>query len=329
MSTLANIRNSVRLLTKRTLVSQITDNQIRDYINTFYVYDFPQIVQTMDLLKNISFTTTPYVDTYSTTAGNFILNLKDFKDFVVKTDLPIYISGRRVQLYQNPEQFYSMHSYAKTGGKIGVGDGITLLYNVTLPTSILHNSVIIGTLNAAGEALVVRDIPNVDAVGREANTGQMHDQNNNNIGNINYITGVVMIAFPVAPAVGVDITYELFPFTPAIPTGVLFFDNTFTLRPVPDKVYEVKLQVQVQPTPLAADGDEPIIKQWWQCLAYGAAKKILEASSNYEGVNNIMPEYERQLILVQRKTHRNKSKERSPTIYQQSIGAQDWWNYYG
>lgn len=329
MSTLAKIRNKVRILVKRPLASQITDVQVNDYINTFYLYDFPQIVQTMDLLKNISFTTTPYVDTYSTTDGNFILNLKDFKDFVVKLDCPIYVSGRIIRLYQNPDEFYNAYSYIKTSGKIGVGDGATVNFVYALPTKVLHNSVIIGTLNAAGEALIAKDVPNVDAFGREANEGELHDQADANIGTINYITGAIDITFGAAPAVGVDITYELQVFNEAIPSAVLFFDNTFTLRPVPDKVYEVKLQVQVQPQELVADLDEPIIKQWWQCLAYGAAKKIFEDSSDYEAVRNIMDEYKRQLIFVQRRTLRNKSKDSPRTIYQQDSSPNNWWFYYG
>jgi len=329
MSTFAKIKEKVRLLTKRTQVSQLSEASLKEYVNTFYLYDFPQIVKTRDLKKNISFATTPYVDAYSTTNGAYILNLKDFVDFVVTTDTTVYVSGQQIQLFQSPEQFNNTYYSTKARGSFGTGDGVTTNFTYTLPTKVLHRSVILGSVNAAGAALIVKDEPDTDAFEREANTGELRDQANNNIGTINYITGAIDVTFPSAPANGEDITYELFTFNPSLPTGILFFDNTFTLRPVPDKVYEVKLEVSVQPGEFDLDTDVPLVRQWWQFIAYGTAKKILEDSSDYEMLANIMPEYDRQKILVMRKTERDLSKERSKTIYNTSQNIANDWRYYG
>jgi len=329
MSTFLNIKNKVRLLTRRPSTTQISDASLKEYINTFYLYDFPQMVQTSDLFKNISFSTTPYVDKYSTTTGNFILNLKNFKDFVVMTDKPVYLAGSQIRMFQDPENFYNNYRQVKTLGSIGTGDGATTNFTYNLPTKILHNSVLIGALNAAGEGLIARDLPNTDTYGREANTGTLRDNGDNNIGTINYITGAIDVTFPSAPAAGESINYEMFPFQATIPDGILFFDNTFTLRPVPDKVYEVKLQVRVQPTEFDLDADTPLIKEWWQFIAYGAAKKLLEDSSDHETIAQIMPEYERQKIFVMRKTHLNKSKDRTSTIFTGAENLTNSWFYYG
>ena len=40
-STLADIRSKVRRITARPSALQITDAEIDNYINTFYIYDFP------------------------------------------------------------------------------------------------------------------------------------------------------------------------------------------------------------------------------------------------------------------------------------------------
>lgn len=328
MSTFQRIKEKVRLLTKKYSPTQISEASLKNYVNDFYLYDFPQIVQTGDLYSNISFSTTPYVDSYSTTTGNFILNLKDFKDFVVMTDQPVYLSGREIRLFQNPQDFFKNYSQTKHLGTIATGDGVTTNFTYTLPTTVLHKSVLIGTLNAAGEAIIARDVPNTDTYGREANTGVLVDNGNNNIGTINYITGAIDLTFGAAPASGTDITYEMFPFQATTPSGILFFDNIFTLRPVPDKVYEVKLQVRILPTEFDNDADMPVIKEWWQFIAYGAAKKIFEDSSDSEGVNQIMPEFERQKLFVMRKTHLNKSKDRSSTIYTGAENLTDTWFYH-
>lgn len=334
MATLANIKTKVRKLTKKPSVTQISEASLLEYINDFYLYDFPQIVQTSDLFKHESFSTTPYVDSYSTTDGNFILNLKDFKDFVIMTDSPIYVGGRLVKLFQDPTTFYNHYGQVKTMGSIGTGDGVTTNFTYTLPPYVLHNSVLIGTLNAGGEALIARDLPTADAYGRESGVGTMRDNGDNNIGNINYLTGALDVTFGAAPANGEDISFEYYKFNPSMPTGVLLFDNTLTLRPIPDKVYEVKLKVRVQPTAFVNDVDFPLIKEWWQYIAYGSAKKILEDSSDMEGVNRIMPEYERQKILVMRKTNLNKSKDSTYTIYKGSgnladdVSPSNPWFYY-
>jgi hypothetical protein len=315
MTTVADIKKKIRYLTQSLSTTQISEATLLEYINTFYLYDFSQIIQVSDLRKNVSFTTTPYVDSYSTTSGNYIYNLKDFKDAVIVTDAPVYLSGNKISLYQDPTTFYLNYNKTKTLGSIGTGDGATTNFTYTLPTKVLHNSLIVGSLNVAGEGIMAHDVPNTDTFGRESNNGTMHDNADTNIGTINYLTGELDVTFATAPADGEDVTYELYQFQASVPSGILFFDNTFTLRPVPDKVYEVKLQARVQPTELTLDTDSPLIKEWCQFIAYGAAKKILEDRSDIESVNRISPEFERQKILVMRKTSLNKSKDSTGTIF--------------
>jgi len=330
MATFEKIKEKVRLLTKKPSTTQISEDSLKEYINTFYQYDLPQMVQTFDLLKNVSFSTTPYVGAYSTTIGDFIFNLKDFKDIVIATDQPVYLAGREIKLFQSPADFYNTYTQVKTLGRIGVGDGVTAHFTYTLPTKVLHRSVLIGSLNIATEAIIAIDEPILDQYGRTSNEGDLLDAAGNNIGTINYLTGEVDIVFPQVPANGEDITYEMFPFQASAPDGILFFDNTFILRPVPDRVYEVTLQVREQPTAFELNTDTPVIKQWWQFIAYGAAKKILEDSSDHESVQNIMPEYERQKLFVMRKTELNKSKDRSNTIFTGAENlAERWYYYYG
>ena len=65
MTTLANIRSKVRLVTARPSTDQLTDAQIDNYVNTYYLYDLPESMRLLNLLDHYSFTTNPNVDTYS------------------------------------------------------------------------------------------------------------------------------------------------------------------------------------------------------------------------------------------------------------------------
>ena len=63
------------------------------------------------------------------------------------------------------------------------------------------------------------------------------------------------------------------------------------------------------------DADEPEISQWWQYIAYGAAKKVFEDRMDIESIQAIMPELMRQRSLVLQRLVVQQSGERTATIY--------------
>ena len=330
MSTLLDIKNKVRRLTKMPTDTQITDAELLVYINTFLTQDLPNRIQTFDLERSVRFATTPYVDAYSTTTGDFVLNLKDFKDIYIALDRPVFVSGDQIFFTQSPNEFYNLYPENKLHGEIGTGDGVETNFTYTLPHKILHRSLILGTLNAGGEALIVYDLPNTDAFGREANQGTLRDQASNNLGTINYLTGEIDVTFGAAPADGEVITYEFDAFSSSKPEAMLFYDNKLILRPVPDQVYEVKFQIRKAPDALEDNADTPPIKAWWQYIAYGAAKKIFEDLSNMEAVQNIMSEFERQESLVMTKSDLVRSKQAPGTIFNTVLLPNPYgWYYHG
>ena len=72
--------------------------------------------------------------------------------------------------------------------------------------------------------------------------------------------------------------------------AVLFYDDAFIFRPVPDQPYRAQVQVYIQPTQLLEEGS-PQLYEWWQYIAYGAAKKIFEDRTDFESVQTLMPEF--------------------------------------
>ena len=72
------------------------------------------------------------------------------------------------------------------------------------------------------------------------------------------------------------IWFEAILYQPGKPLGMLYYDDKFIIRPVPDKTYSINIEVDVRPTELLNTTDVPQIAQWWQYIAYGAGKKIFE-----------------------------------------------------
>jgi hypothetical protein len=132
---------------------------------------------------------------------------------------------------------------------------------------------------------------------------------------INYITGQYVVTFPTAPAGGVAINSMTVPMNPAIPQALLFYDGSFVVRPIPDQSYRVDMEVWVQPTELLSLGQSPDLEEWWQLIAWNAAKKIFEDRMDYDSINLILPSLKEQEVLVLRRTIVQNTTQRVNTIY--------------
>jgi len=147
---------------------------------------------------------------------------------------------------------------------------------------------------------------------------------------INYITGQYTITFPFAPLKGQEINSQTVQLNTSLPQAMCYFDNTFILRPIPDQPYEINFEVFVRPTQLLETDSVPALEEWWQYLAYGAAKKIFEDRMDLESVQMILPEYKTQEKLCLRRTIVQITNERSATIYtEQTSGPGSNNGYWG
>ena len=96
--TIANLQSiitKVRKLSSSSNSLQITDNDIIDYINSFYLYDFPAEFRSLDLKDMYTFNTIRGVDTYPFD-----------RDHWINIQPPCYIAKREVRLFTDPLQFY-------------------------------------------------------------------------------------------------------------------------------------------------------------------------------------------------------------------------------
>ena len=305
-STLDTIRIKVRRLTHSPSPSQLTNTEINEYVNTFYQYDFPEHLRLLTGLVPFIFYTEPGKDLYATNSDTLtpINGLSDFNNRFISIHPPVYVDGRQAKLSQSEGEFYGHYPKNKAVGSTGLtGNGVTLTFVGTVAAiPIQRNSVSFTSINTAGSTLNLID----NGTGTLSGDGA---------GSINYETGVFGLTFSSAPAASEPIMFHTFPYAASRPSSVLYYSNSFTLRPIPDGVYEVRMQAFKSFTNLIENTDVPELEQWWQYIAYGAAKKVFEDRADLEGVQAIMPEFKKQETLVLRRTLVQQSNERTSTIY--------------
>ncbi len=333
-SSLEAIRTKVRRLTRSPGESQITTSEIDEYINTSILYDFPEHLRLFFLRRTLTFYTQPGVDVYSTNTQDVNNPLYNFKNKYVSIHPPVFAAGIQVFYTQNRELFYGYYPQTNTiADTLLRGDGSTGTFSgVAFAHPMIQNNVLFTCLDTGGVAMQLIDYPALDSNGIPTNTGALGLPNQpqtlpSPYGQINYITGAFSINFPNNTLVQAPIYIENIAYQPGKPIAVLFYAQEFTIRPVPDKSYPIQVEVYVRPTELLNSGESPELEQWWQYIAYLAAKKIFEDRSDFDSVQQIYPELRMQQNLVQRSTIMQQANERSVTIYSQNrTGAWGWFN---
>ncbi len=117
-------------------------------------------------------------------------------------------------------------------------------------------------------------------------------------GTVNYVTTQMTVNFPVAPANGTNINVWAATYQVGRPYNALFWNNEITIRPVPDNVYLVEIETYQTPAQFMNTSNHPVLNQWAQYIAYGAAREILRDRQDMEGVANLEEGFKRQEALV-------------------------------
>ncbi len=334
-STLSKIKTKIRRLTASLSTAQLSDDDLNQYINTFVLYDFPEHLRLFNLKTTLTFFTQPFIDQYATTTTTVTDPLYNFKNKYITVNPPIYIGGNQALWTQNKDQFFGMYPLTNSIQSIGTaGNGVAVTFTGTINTNqpnavssgqgglILRNNVLFSSIGANGISLALIDYPSdtLPLVGYLGVPGVSADITTNN-GTINYQTGVFTITFPSAPQAGAVIDSQVILLQPSIPQAVMFYDTTFTMRPVPDQAYRVTIEAFIRPTGLLDDAQQPELAEYWQYIAYGAAKKVFEDRRDIENVQKIMPEFKTQEMLINRRTIVQQTNQRTSTIYTEQTGA--------
>jgi len=303
LSTLAQIRIKVRRLTRSPSTSQLTDANIDAYVNDFVLYDFPEHLKTSYLRKTFTFYTNSHQDVYesNTTAGD---DFNNFKNLYLSMHPPVYVAGYQAFFSQSRQEFFDYWPKTTSVVSVRTGTGGIMSDDGTLAAPILKNSVLFSSIDAFEDDLKAYDDGAGNLVGNIIAGGT-----------INYLTGVYHFTYTTGVKAGQSVDAQTVQYQAARPSSILFYENKFTVRPVPDQAYKVELDAQVRPTELLNAVDQPELAQWWQYISYGAAKKVFEDRMDTESISAIMPEFKKQETLVLRRTIMQLSNERTSTIY--------------
>ncbi len=329
-TTLQTIMEKVRRITRKPSESQLTTQQLADYINTFIVYDFPDHIKLFDNKTTFTWYCNPYQDVYPTDMSVLPTTnpLFNFDNTYSDVQQPVYIAGFETHYSQSREEMFRLYPINSFIVNLPTkGDSVTTFFFGTLANvPILANNVTFASVDINNQGLSVHDIPFNPFDG----LGLLYDTNTGaSVGTINYVNGDYSFTFPVAPLANTNISAQTFPYKPSRPTSILYYDNQFTLRPVPDQPYAITMDVYKRPSAILNTTDLPLLNDYWQYIAYGAAKKVFEDTMDLDSVQLIMPEFEKQQELVLRRTLMILKNQSVVTIYNQQSSNSASPFYYG
>jgi hypothetical protein len=312
--TLARIRTKVRRLTSSPGTSQLSEADLDNAINDFYTLSLPGHLRTFNLEKTYTFYTQANVDVY------------DFpKDLYSSVSQPLLISGYESDWYQDRESFFRRWPIRDYDQDLVTGDGtvgpftgtitnVPILRRGPVTGAAFEPRVLISAIDSTGATIIAEDTSVTGDVGTLSGIGVAS-------GTINYITGAVSITFDNAIVSPNVINSQTVSYVASRPLSALFYADQLTIRPVPDKAYKCQLNAYILPTTLIADADTPEIAQWWEFIAFGAAKKIFEERQDMDGLQSIFGSYKEQETIALRRTIVQNSQKRIATIY--SDGGQE------
>ena len=285
--------------------------------------------------------------------------LYNFQNKYLSVHKPFYIAGFPSFYTQSRSEFFNIFPRLNSIQTIGVtGNGVNRTFagnlnslgivpsptfGVQQGTCYLKNNVLFESVDLNGNGVTLTDVPCLDATtGNPTVWGNLYSPanqpitapliNNYNLppvlpdaviptNYVNYVTGQFSLTFDTAPANGFAINSQAVLVQTGRPRYALFYDNKFSLRPVPDQPYQINFEAYIRPTWLMENDSVPGLEEWWQYIALGASKKIFEDRLDMDSVALIMPEYIKQEQLCLRRTLVQYANERVATIYTQQTGV--------
>jgi hypothetical protein len=346
---LAAIINKARLITCTSNDFQLTDSQIIDYINSFYLFDFPAQFRSLKLKDIYTFNTVRGVDVYPFDSEHFST-----------VEAPAMCMKRHIKLFQEPWSFYRANYNWQYCNNFTFGNGGTGPYtgfaspagntnpNLIIIRSQNNNPMVQSPLNSTQVFPAGVPVPfpqtNISRVQNilittfdiNGNTINVTDDGEGNLigqqvatpSTISYTTGAITLNFTVGILAGTPIQIQYNPSQMTIPLSILFYQNQFTLRPVPIGGFTIEIVAYRLPSQvlLGTLNDDvpnyagvPEQAEWWETLAYGAAKKIFEDRLDSDGVQFCDKGLAERYTLNYTRTYAQIGTQRIQTIFSDQL----------
>jgi len=134
-------------------------------------------------------------------------------------------------------------------------------------------------------------------------------------GTVNYVTTQINLVLPAPLQDGSQLNIWAATYQVGRPYNLLFWNNELTIRPVPDNVYLVEVEAYQTPAQFMLTTSNPVLNQWAQYIAYGAAMEILRDRQDMEGVDNLRDGFNRQEGLVLERQANEEIQQPNITIF--------------
>jgi hypothetical protein len=135
---------------------------------------------------------------------------------------------------------------------------------------------------------------------------------------------------------GSDIEISYIPVSLAQPYNVLFHQNQFILRPVPDKSYTIEITAYREPSKAllgttsntAPDlSGRPEKFGWWELIAFGVAKKFYQDRLDTDGVQMMDAFLQEQISQARTSTYAQLGSRSINTIFRNESDQQENYGY--
>ena len=345
---LADSIQFTRELTGSSNSFQITDTQIVRNMNSFYSYDLPAKYRSLKLKDVYTFTTNVGQDVYP--FNSELYTTIQMPCYCAKRELKLFTDPWNFYGVNFNWQQYG--NFATGDGSVGpyVGQTIgtpisrsinndpgpqsnpSLYFPMGRVQNILITANVIGP-NGVGQTQSVTD----DGQGNLIQIFQTSNNTNQEYGwtyyrqyasstpdtsgnaTINYQTGVITgLKFAQAIPQGTPIQIQYNARQRSIPLAIMFYQNQFTVAPMPDKGYTIELTAYRQPIKallaLGLNGN-PELSEWWEILAIGAAKKIFERRFDSDGIIMIDKMLKERYDIIETRTYAQIGSRQIYTIY--------------
>jgi len=203
---------------------------------------------------------------------------------------------------------------------------VTNSFITNIPSTSVDSAFFITSIDGNGASVVVQD--SGQFLAGNVNYGLLMSPGKAPLGNtalppgysttsntVNYLTGQVNVTFPVIIPAGNNINVQCFFFQSGLPRGILYNNNTLTLRVPPATQYLVEIDAYLSPAAFMNSSAALTFGYMAEYIARGAARKILSDTGDVDQFMFYEPLFKEQEMLVWKRSQRQFTSTRTQTIY--------------
>ena len=207
--------------------------------------------------------------------------------------------------------------------------------NSVIPNTSVYSGVFFNALNSVGANVVVQDSGQF-LTGNQGYGLLMNQQAapygcsplpggySATLNTVNYANGTATFSFPAGTIIplGNDISASCYFYNQGIPRAILYYNNVITVRPPPNPntAYLIELDAYLTPAAFLSTSNAVPFAYMSEYIARGAARKILSDTGDVEQFNFYEPLFKEQETLVWKRSQRQFTANRIPTIFSTGQG---------